>query len=68
MQPIVRLGLAVLLGAAAFRLIWPRAKPGDTPYIRAAGREEMAFPPRNWDLVDEASDQSFPASDPPGTY
>jgi hypothetical protein len=25
----------------------------------------MRYPPPDWDKVDEASDQSFPASDPP---
>ena len=33
--------------------------------IRDAGPEAMRNPPRGWDGVDEASDQSFPASDPP---
>ena len=37
-------------------------------YIRTAGRREMAHPPRSWDKVDEAADESFPASDPPATY
>jgi hypothetical protein len=33
--------------------------------VRQAGPEEMKDPPKTWDAVDEASDQSFPASDPP---
>jgi hypothetical protein len=33
--------------------------------IRDAGPEAMENPPKTWDEVDEASDQSFPASDPP---
>lgn len=37
-------------------------------YVRSAGREEMSAPPRDWDRVDEAVDESFPASDPPATY
>ncbi|MFD1881159.1 hypothetical protein [Paracoccus pacificus] len=36
--------------------------------IRSAGRREMDAPPPTWDIVDEQADQSFPASDPPGTY
>jgi hypothetical protein len=64
---LIALGLA---GAAyAFR---PR--PGHphrshhTPRVRNAGPEEMTLPMRRWDLVDEMADESFPASDPPGTY
>jgi hypothetical protein len=42
----------------------------DSPYapVRHAGREEMAMPPKRWEKVDEMSDESFPASDPPATY
>ena len=37
--------------------------------VRDAGPEAMAdTPKREWSKEDEASDQSFPASDPPATY
>jgi uncharacterized membrane protein YebE (DUF533 family) len=37
--------------------------------VRDAGPEAMADKPqREWTPEDEASDESFPASDPPGTY
>lgn len=36
--------------------------------IRSAGPEEMIDPPRNWNIVDEQGDESFPASDPPANY
>lgn len=36
--------------------------------IRPAGPAAMRSPPRSWDRVDEASDESFPASDPPAAY
>lgn len=32
---------------------------------RNAGPEEMQNPPKDWDKVDQAGDESFPASDPP---
>lgn len=36
--------------------------------IREAGPDAMKNPPRRWDDVDETSDESFPASDPPAKY
>ena len=39
------------------------------PYtVRDAGPEMMRDRPRSWDRVDESSDESFPASDPPANY
>lgn len=34
-------------------------------HIRDAGPDDMRDAPKHWDKVDEASDESFPASDPP---
>jgi hypothetical protein len=36
--------------------------------VRHAGPDAMRSNPPKWDKTDEASDESFPASDPPSTY
>lgn len=43
----------------------PPGPVGDSGNIRPAGTSTMRDPPENWDKVDEASDESFPASDAP---
>ncbi|MFO1016861.1 MAG: hypothetical protein U1E03_04640 [Hyphomonadaceae bacterium] len=42
----------------------PTSLPAE-PEVRDAGPKAMENPPKSWDAVDEASDESFPASDPP---
>lgn len=55
----------------------PRPKPANAAInpdktehapVRPAGPDAMRDPPRKWDKTDEASDESFPASDPPAKY
>lgn len=41
---------------------------GNLTRVRDAGTHEMSNAPRSWNKVDEALDESFPASDPPSTY
>jgi hypothetical protein len=46
-------------------------KPGpkDSPVqVRGAGAEAQADKPKKWDKVDEAVDESFPASDASAKY
>jgi len=38
---------------------------GQSGAARSAGPEAMRDPPADWERVDQASDESFPASDPP---
>jgi hypothetical protein len=47
--------------------------PGETngenfAKVRNAGPDGMRSDPAEWDKADQASDESFPASDPPATY
>jgi hypothetical protein len=43
----------------------PAGPVGTTGAARQAGPEAMRDPPKSWSKVDEAVDESFPASDPP---
>ena len=52
-------GNAALAGSGAAGAV------GTTGSARVAGPEAMRDPPAEWTQVDEASDESFPASDPP---
>ncbi len=45
-----------------------REKSGVPTPVRPAGPKDMRDPPKSWDSVDEESDESFPASDPPANY
>jgi hypothetical protein len=52
-------GSAALSGSGAAGAV------GTSGAARSAGPEAMRDPPSEWTKVDEASDESFPASDPP---
>lgn len=43
----------------------PTTKPKK---VRDAGPDAMDNPPKRWNDVDQQSDESFPASDPPANY
>lgn len=62
------LGLLALLRASSQVEGAQMPRPGGQDRVRAAGPDQMKAPPPDWDAVDEASDESFPASDPPGGY
>jgi hypothetical protein len=71
------LGMAALagVGVLAYRAMMKRrhddaqtqpAAPAQP--VRDAGPEAMRDEPRQWSRTDQREDESFPASDPPGTY
>ena len=71
------LGLAALagVGVLAYRAMKKRqteaagAQPSaPTQPVRDAGPGAMRDEPRKWGRTDQRVDESFPASDPPGTY
>lgn len=63
-------GYALYKYATQHKLAEPAAfAPGEASgAVRNAGPQSMRSDPPQWDRVDQASDESFPASDPPATY
>lgn len=65
--------LLTAVGVSALLARWfrnqapvPAGMPAAPPKVRSAGPEAMKSPPPRWDDHDQALDESFPASDPPG--
>jgi hypothetical protein len=54
-----RAGSAALSGSGSYGAV------GTSSAARSAGPDAMRDPPTDWSQVDQASDESFPASDPP---
>lgn len=53
--------------APAFKDGEPPGHPDQPAPVRPAGPDSMRDEPKRWDETDQASDESFPASDPPAT-
>jgi len=83
LTPALRYRAAAALGAAAYLVYSHKSKNNGPQHaafdekeagssvpnpVRNAGPDAMRSDPPRWDAVDEASDESFPASDPPATY
>lgn len=76
MSMILKLGLVAGLGGLFYNYMRKqRENAGElapvysSGVVRNAGPEEQKFMDNDkWDKVDQAVDESFPASDPPSTY
>ena len=78
---LLKLAALAALGYVGYRYYEKAKSEGDAAFassqgtgenfakVRDAGPEAMADKPkREWTETDQTSDESFPASDPPGTY
>ncbi len=74
-----KLALASLAAYALYRFTTRAQKSGRAAFasgestpgpveVRNAGPGAMRSDPHEWDDVDQASDESFPASDPPAAF
>jgi hypothetical protein len=67
-----KLVMLVLLGYFVSKVMEKRERragmTGARPTNRQAELRRRGKPAGDWDMVDERSNESFPASDPPGTY
>jgi hypothetical protein len=77
MKGLLKLAIVTGLGAVAIRgwrdwmgtaqALEDRGPVGSSGIVRDAGPQE-GVAAQDWDRIDEQSDESFPASDPPGNY
>ncbi|MGC4252590.1 MAG: hypothetical protein QM605_14280 [Sphingobium sp.] len=75
MKGLLKLAFLTGLGTVAWKS-WQdwkaksdeRDAAGSSGVIRDAGPAEQHVDAKDWDLVDEQSDESFPASDPPANF
>ncbi len=80
MMGLIKLAAAGTAAYGLYRYVWHKraedppafakgeSSPRNFAQVRNAGPEAMRDKPRRWEKEDEASDESFPASDPPATY
>jgi len=52
----------------AFHKREPAGAFGDVYQVRPAGPDGIRDKPMRWEKIDQAIDESFPASDPPATH
>lgn len=77
MRKLLGLGLFTGIGVLIYnmaqgafaRTAQPAPAGGTLGAVRDAGPEELhGIEAKDWDMVDQQSDESFPASDAPGNY
>ena len=77
---LLKLAALGALGYAGYRYLQKKQAPSNSAFatgqaggtnfaqVRDSGLHAMADKPKSWSKVDDESDASFPASDPPANY